>query len=167
MSIRRASTSDQLSEDRGRDEEETPSQRSRHTGPTTSPTTIRRMHSTRMSDLDLRSRRPTRQSYADERSSLLEYADGMEQSYTSLHRSPSMTPRVRASRRPSITDGVYLSKSHNRSALFSQRLVSALSSNRNVNYQNGSLEDSKTSFSDHRVWYDQVWPDFTQVVRHG
>ena len=128
--------------------------RSAHTGPTTSPTALRR-HYSRASDLDLRSRRPTKFVYTDERSSLLEHVGGLDRSYTSFLASISATPRLRASRRQSVHNGTYLTKSHSRSALFSQRLVNALSSNRDPG-PSGSLEDSKTSFSEHRVWYDQV-----------
>ena len=129
-------------------------QRSANTGPTTSPTASRR-HYSRASDLDLRSRRPTKFTHTDERSSLLEHVGGLDQSYASFLASTSATPKLRASRRQSVHSGIYLSKSHNRSALFSQRLVNALSSNRDPG-SSGGLEDSKTSFSEHRVWYDQV-----------
>ncbi len=147
------------SDDPEDDVDDTYWQPSNQTGPNTSPTRTRRLYSTRASEVDLRSRRPTRLSYMDERSSLLENADGADQSYTSFVDSTSATPRARVSRRHSIHDGVYMSKSHSRSALFSQRLVSALSSNGNAGYGGGGMEDSKTSFSEHRVWYDQVWDE--------
>ena len=154
--MQRSNTSDQLSEGAGVDGDGYFWHQSRHTGPPTSPMTIRRMNSSRTSDLDLRSRRPARNSQADERSGLLGSADDIDHSYASIARSASVTPRPRASRRPSIADGIFLSKSHSRSALFSQRLVSALSTNRDSGYQAANMEDSRTSASEHRVWYDQV-----------
>ncbi len=82
----------------------------------------------------------------------------MEQSYVSFPNSVSATPRLRAWGRYNTYDGaLYLSTSHSRSALFSQRLASALSSNKSVHNHSESLEASKVSYSDHRAWYDQVW----------
>ncbi|KAI9886494.1 MAG: hypothetical protein M1823_001674 [Watsoniomyces obsoletus] len=147
------------------DVDDTNWQQTHRTGPNTSPTRTRRLYSDRPSQVDLRSRRPTRLSYMDERSSLLENADGADQSYTSFVDSISATPRARVSRRHSIHDGVYMSKSHSRSALFSQRLVNALSSNGNAGYGGGGMEDSKTSFSEHRVWYDQVHDSIADAYR--
>ena len=154
--MQRSNTSDQLSEGAGVDGDGYFWYQPRQTGPPSSPTTIRRMNSSRTSDLDLRSRRPARYPQPDERSSLLGPTEGIDHSYASIARSASMTPRARVPRMPTVADGTFLSRSRSRSALFSQRLVDALSSNRNIGYQAANMEDSRTSASEHRVWYDQV-----------
>ena len=110
----------------------------------TSPATTRRIHSARTSDLDLRSRLPSRL-LLDERTSLLGHADGIPKSYTEPN-----TAKPRFSRIQSQAGSIRVNKSrnHSRASSWGVRLASALGSN--------DLSESKaTIFQDERVWYDQ------------
>ena len=113
-----------------------------------SPAGLRRLHSARTSDLDLRSRLPSRLQSTDERSSLLAFADGIPRSYTAPN-----TARPRFSRVNSQSS-LRLPKNHSRASSWGLRLANALGSNRKVTP--GGMEESKASlFMDERVWYDQ------------
>ena len=115
-----------------------------------SPMSTRRPQSARTSDLDLRSRLPSRV-LTEEHSSLLANADGV-QSYSS----GQATPRQRFSRHQSIAGSFRLPKNHSRAGSWGVRLATALGSERRRTLNEGSLEDSKASiFVDERVWYDQ------------
>ena len=110
----------------------------------TSPAATRRIHSARTSDLDLRSRLPSRL-LLDEHASLLGHADGIPKSYTEPN-----TAKPRFSRLQSQAGSIRVNKSrnHSRASSWGLRLASALGSN--------DLSDSKaTIFQDERVWYDQ------------
>lgn len=121
---------------------------------------VRRLRSSgRASEVDLRSRLPSRSPYVDEQSSLLEHqhSSGPGRSYTSSAESISTTPRPTQSRRHSNPGSLRLPRSYSRGDSFSQRLVAALSSARGGNHDGGNMEDSIPSlYPDHRVWYDQV-----------
>ena len=113
-----------------------------------SPTTARRLHSARTSDLDLRSRLPSRLQSTDERSSLLAYGDGIGRSYTAPN-----TARPRFSRVNSQSS-LRLPKHHSRASSWGVRIASALGSGRK--FTPGGMDESKASiFMDERVWYDQ------------
>lgn len=115
-----------------------------------SPSTSRRLRSTRTSELDLHSRLPSRV-LTEEHSSLLANTDGV-QSYGS----GPPTPRQRFSRHQSVASSLRFSNNHNRAGSWGVRLATALGPDRRRTTNEGSLEDSKASiFVDERVWYDQ------------
>ena len=112
-----------------------------------SPAGLRRLYSARTSDLDLRSRLPSRLQSTDERSGLLALADGVPRSYTAPN-----TARPRFSRRNSQSS-LRLPKNHSRASSWGLRLANALGSRK---FTSGGMEESKASlFMDERVWYDQ------------
>ncbi len=112
-----------------------------------SPTATRRLHSARTSDLDLRSRLPSRM--LDEHSSLLAFGDGGSRNYS--YTEPN-TARPRFSRRSSQIS-LKLPKNHSRASSWGFRLANALGSGRRFT---DNMVDSKASiFIDERVWYDQ------------
>ncbi|KAL8806766.1 MAG: hypothetical protein Q9182_001164 [Xanthomendoza sp. 2 TL-2023] len=111
----------------------------------TSPTATRRLRSARTSDIDLRSRLPSRLQL-DEHSSLLASPDGAR-NYTSA-------PNTGARRRSSLTSSILLPKHHHRSGSFGVRLATALGFD--TTRSEAGLAESKVSlFTDERVWYDQ------------
>ncbi|KAL9598593.1 MAG: hypothetical protein Q9179_003846 [Wetmoreana sp. 5 TL-2023] len=111
----------------------------------TSPTATRRLHSARTSDLDLRSRLPSKLQ-VDEHSNLLAFSDG-NRNYTSA-------PNTAGPRRPSRSGSIHIPRHHSRSNSLSDRLVSALGFDRGRG--EAGLAESKVSlFTDERVWYDQ------------
>ena len=113
-----------------------------------SPTAARRLHSARTSDLDLRSRIPSRLQSTDERSSLLANRDGIPRSYTAPN-----TAQPLLSRSASQTS-LRLRKHHSRASSWGFRLTNPLGSSRKLSHS--GLEESKTSLiKDERVWYDQ------------
>ena len=143
-----------------------------------SPTASKRPKSARTSDLDLRSRIPSRGNTVDERSSLLGNNHGPNRPYTSVPSSIPGTPRPWFSRHQSGTASVRVPRNLTRSASlgFSQRLVNALSSQgdgaggtnqiqRLCSHSStvakcastdANLEASKASLArDDRGWYDQ------------
>ena len=105
-----------------------------------SPPTMRRLHSARTSELDLRSRLPSR--LATEQSSLLGDVHSMHHSYTEPN-----TARPRFSRRPSASS----LKHHSRVNSWAFHLANALGSGRRFT---DTASESK-AFLDERVWYDQ------------
>ncbi|KAL9076550.1 MAG: hypothetical protein Q9161_000882 [Pseudevernia consocians] len=114
----------------------------------TSPTAARRIHSTRVSELDLRKRMPSKQHSYDEHSSLLAFGDGNTKSYTAPN-----TGRPRFSRRSS-QGSLRMPKNHSRASSWGFRLANALGSARKLT--ENTMGDSKASiFMDERVWYDQ------------
>ncbi|MCJ1392659.1 hypothetical protein MMC18_005529 [Xylographa bjoerkii] len=116
----------------------------------TSPTATRRLHSARTSDLDLRSRMPSRL-LIDEQSSLLGHQEGGSRNYSYTAPNTSM-PRF--SRRQSTAGSLRQLKNHSRSSSWGMRLAAAVGSNWRRN--DGGLSESKGSlFTDERVWYDQ------------
>ncbi|KAI9803278.1 MAG: hypothetical protein M1825_002069 [Sarcosagium campestre] len=126
--------------------------------PGTSPTTVRRLQSTRTSDLDLHSRLPQRGSnvQVNERSSLLASSDSLNRSYSSLIAEGIEIPRARLWRTRSSPDNARRFMNHDRSGSFGQRLVSALTSDGRFKFGDGNTDESKSSFyNDNRVWYDQ------------
>lgn len=113
-----------------------------------SPTLLRRLHSTRTSDLDLRNRIPSRLPL-DEHSSLLSYADGVSSHYAS-EPNTALPP---FSRRQSRVGTFRFSKNHSRTSSLGARLANAGGFDRRGEM---SLAESKTSlFADERLWYDQ------------
>ena len=130
------------------DEDYVPSPRTSVLTPA-SPLNLRRLHSALASDIDLRSRLPSRL-FMDEHSSLLAHPDGSSKNYMS---EPN-TGRPRFSRRQSTTGSFRLPKNHSRTSSWGYRLASALGSERRRN--ESILAESKASiFTDERVWYDQ------------
>ncbi|KAH0536809.1 hypothetical protein FGG08_006342 [Glutinoglossum americanum] len=126
----------------------------------TSPSFARRIRIARTSDLDLhlRSRMPTRSNtHIDEHSSLLDNADSAAGKYTSV----PPTPRPIPSRHHSTSNSIRRLMHHSRSGSFSQRLTSALISERQYTANRRGLDDSIPSlypgdfYNDDRVWYDQ------------
>jgi chloride channel 3/4/5 len=118
---------------------------------TPSPTATRRLHSARASELDLRSRLPSR-TFLDENSSLLANPDGALQNYT--YASEPNTSMPRFSRRQSVAGSLRQPKNHSRSSSWGVRLAAAVGSN----WRRGEAElsESKGSlWTDERVWYDQ------------
>lgn len=116
---------------------------------TSSPRVTRRSYSARTSEVDLRSRRPSRVEL-NEHSSLLAFPDGLQRSYTS---EPN-TSRPQLSERHSASRTIRPPGNHSRASSWGVRLASALSSERESG--DAGLAESKVSlFSDERVWYDQ------------
>ena len=114
-----------------------------------SPTSTRRLRSAMTSELDLRSRIPSKlQSASDERSSLLGFGDGPYRSYTEPN-----TARPRFSRTASQAS-MRMPRNHSRASSWGLRIASALSSGRRVP-PNGMEESKASLFTDERVWYDQ------------
>ncbi|KAL8756647.1 MAG: hypothetical protein Q9184_004430 [Pyrenodesmia sp. 2 TL-2023] len=114
----------------------------------TSPAATRRLHSARASDLDLRSRLPSRLQL-DENSNLLAFADG-NRNYTSV---PNTATRI-----PSRAGSILIPKHHHRSGSLGVRLASALGfdqSRRSSRGEAGLAESKVSLFTDERVWYDQ------------
>lgn len=111
----------------------------------TSPATTRRLHSVSHSDLDLRSRLPSRLQL-DESSNLLAFSDGVR-NYTSA-------PNTAGIRIPSRAGSILIPKHHGRSNSIGVRLASALGFDRSR--RDSGLAESKVSlYTDERVWYDQ------------
>lgn len=114
-----------------------------------SPTMIRRLHSARTSDLDLRNRIPSRL-LLDEHASLLSFPDGISRNYTS---EPN-TARPQISRRQSGVSSVRHPKHHSRASSWGVHRAATGGSERRPS--EAGLAESKTSlFADERVWYDQ------------
>lgn len=110
--------------------------------------TTRRLHSTRSSDLDLRSRLPSRLPL-DDHSSLLAYPDGRPK----YSNEPNISKSI-SSERHSITGSYRPPRNHSRASSWGVRLANALSSGRRQD--EAGLAESRTSlFTDERVWYDQ------------
>ena len=111
----------------------------------TSPTATRRLRSARTSDLDLRSRLPTRIP-VDETASLLSFGHHRVKSYTEPNTALPRFSRV------SSQNSFRTPKNHSRASSWGFRLASALGSGRKF----PDMSDSKGSFyMDERVWYDQ------------
>lgn len=115
---------------------------------TTSSPALRRLHSARTSDIDLRSRIPSRL-LLDEQSSLLEFTDGTQRSYTS---EPN-TSRPYFPERHSVSETTRLPRNHSRASSWGVRLPAMLGSVRRTS--NGLAESKASLFTDERVWYDQ------------
>ncbi|KAL9083773.1 MAG: hypothetical protein Q9165_008383 [Trypethelium subeluteriae] len=125
--------------------------------PPLSPTASRRLKSTRTSDLNLRSRRPSQANIQDERAPLLSHSFGPNRAYTSVPSSAPGTPRPWLPRHQSGAASVRAPRALTRAGswAFSQRLVNALSSQRD-DAADDSIEASKASLvRDDRGWYDQ------------
>ncbi|KAI4158237.1 MAG: hypothetical protein LQ342_007648 [Letrouitia transgressa] len=112
-----------------------------------SPAATRRLHSTRTSDLDLRSRLPSRLQL-DEHSNLLAFSDGIT-NYTSAPNTARLQGSAHRSRSPSIRRP----KNHSRANSLGVRLASAFGWERIS--QSGLAESKVSLFTDERVWYDQ------------
>lgn len=116
---------------------------------TSSPTASRRIRSVRASDVDLRSRLPSRVQ-VDESSSLLGHTDGLARHY----RSEPNTSMPRFSRRQSTTSSIKQPKHHSRTNSWGVKLAAAVSSS----WRRGEVDISESKgslFTDERVWYDQ------------
>ncbi|KAL8732020.1 MAG: hypothetical protein Q9166_002972 [cf. Caloplaca sp. 2 TL-2023] len=132
----------QMAEDEDDSEDTTTSPVAAGLATPTSPAAARRLHSTRTSDLDLRSRLPSRL-HLDEHSNLLAFSDGMR-NYTSA-------PNTAAHRRSSLASSI---KHHSRSGSLGVRLATALGFDR-TRGEAGLAESKVSLFTDERVWYDQ------------
>lgn len=115
----------------------------------TSTAAIRRLHSARTSDIDLRNRLPSRL-HLDEHSSLLAFTDGVPQTYTS---EPN-TSRPQFSRQQSISGSVRNLRNHSRASSWGIRLANAVGIGRRPSVP-GLAESKASLFTDERVWYDQ------------
>ncbi|KAL8834832.1 MAG: hypothetical protein Q9170_003574 [Blastenia crenularia] len=113
---------------------------------TPTPIATRRLHSARTSDLDLRSRLPSRLQL-DEHSNLLAFPDGIR-NYTSA-------PNTAAARIPSRTGSMLIPRHHSRSGSLGGRLATALGLDRRRRSESGLAESKVSLFTDERVWYDQ------------
>lgn len=138
-------------EDEGAGEEEIENLFSSHTDiqTPTSPAAVRRLRSARTSDLDLRSRRPSRL-HLDEQSSLLAFPDGLPQNYVS----EPTTSVPEYSRRQSVSGSIRLPRNHSRASSWGFRGVGGTAFDRRSG--EAGLAESRTLFPpDERVWYDQ------------
>ena len=142
---------EELEEEEEEEEEEAENNFSSHTSfmAPSSPTLIRRLHSARTSDADLRNRIPSRMPL-DEHSSLLSFADGVSRNYTSEPN--SALPQV--SRRQSWVNTIRHSRHHSRASSLGVRLAGAGSLDRRTS-ELGLAESKASLFADERVWYDQ------------
>lgn len=114
-----------------------------------SPSMVRRLRSARTSDLELRSRIPSRL-MLDEHSSLLSFPGTISRNYTS---EPN-TAHFQLSRRQSAVGSVRLQKNHSRASSWGVHRATTGGSERTPG--EAGLAESKTSlFADERVWYDQ------------
>ena len=117
-----------------------------------SPTAARRLHSARTSDLDLRSRIPSRLQL-DENSSLLAFPDGRSRPHNYTASAPLTSLGHRFPRRPSRSGSLRSPRVLSRASSWGLRLANALGSDRTLS---AGLAASKASlFTDERVWYDQ------------
>lgn len=117
-----------------------------------SPTAARRLHSGKTSDLDLRSRLPSRLQL-DENSSLLAFPDGRSRPYSYTASAPNTSTGQRFSRRHSRAGSIKSPRALSRASSWGFRLANALGSE---GASNAGLAASKASlFTDERVWYDQ------------
>lgn len=116
---------------------------------TSSPVATRRPYSARTSEVDLRSRRPSR-IVLSEYSSLLANPDGIQRSYTS---EPN-TARPQLPERRSTAGTIRLPRNHSRASSWGVRLATALSSE-GASGDEGLAESKASLFTDERVWYDQ------------
>jgi len=112
-------------------------------------------HSSRVSDLDLRSRMSTRIPI-DENSSLLGHGSGPHSGYRTLPASAPGTPGRALSRQHSYANTHSLrTRNHSRKGSLRLKLAKALGTDSNQT-ERSDLESSKPSlFFDDRVWYDQ------------
>lgn len=123
-----------------------------HTTPV-SPVDTRPLGSTRTSDLDLRSRLPSRHYAADELSGLLAQGDGVPSGYRTVPVTPG-TPKFPFSRQHSFRNTTRL-VNHSRRGSIAVGLARALGTDANRT-EPSDLESSKPSlYLDDRVWYDQ------------
>ncbi|KAL9002822.1 MAG: hypothetical protein Q9188_004284 [Gyalolechia gomerana] len=112
----------------------------------TSLVTPRRLRSTRTSDIDLRSRLPSRLQL-DEHSNLLAFPDGVR-NYTSAPN--TATPK--GSSRPG---SILIPRRLSRSGSLGGQLASALGLDRRRRSESGLAESKVSLFTNERVWYDQ------------
>jgi chloride channel 3/4/5 len=109
----------------------------------------RRLHSARTSDLDLRSRLPSRLQL-DEHSNLLAFPDGLHRN----HVSEPYTLVPEFSRRQSVAGSIRIPRNHSRVSSWGVRGAGATGSDRRSGET--GLAESKTLFPpEERVWYDQ------------
>ncbi|KAL9632171.1 MAG: hypothetical protein Q9164_005486 [Protoblastenia rupestris] len=131
-------------DDDDEDEDRIISQDARISSPA-SPSATRRLHSARTSDLDLRSRLPSRMA-VDETSSLLSFGHNRSKSYTEPNTALPRFSRVASQ------NSLRIPKNHSRASSWGFHLSAALGSGRRF----PDMSDSKASFYiDERVWYDQ------------
>lgn len=120
----------------------------------TSPIETRRPASTRTSDLDLRSRMPSRLPL-DETAGLLAHLDG-ESGYRTVPSTAPGTPRHRFSRQHSYNNSS-VRRNHSRHGSLGLRLARALGTDANETASTGPSPPSRKAsiYFDDRVWYDQ------------
>lgn len=115
----------------------------------TSPAVVRRLHSARTSDLDLRSGRGSRL-HLDEHSSLLAFQEGLQRNYVS---EPN-TSIPEFSRHQSVSGSIRIPRNHSRASSWGFRGAGGIGPDRRSG--EAGLAESKTLFPpDERVWYDQ------------
>ncbi|KAK4546582.1 hypothetical protein LTR36_001799 [Oleoguttula mirabilis] len=120
-----------------------------HTAPV-SPIDARANGSSRTSDLDLRSRLPSRLFGGDEHTNLLSPSNGVPGGYRTMPATAPGTPRMTLSRQQSSR-----LRNHSRRGSFGLRLARALGTDANQT-EPTDMEASKPSLHlDDRVWYDQ------------
>lgn len=122
---------------------------SSHTAPT-SPADARTLGSARTSDLDLRSRLPSRFLAADEHTSLLS-PHGGPGGYRTVPATTPGTPRLALSRQHSYR----VARNHSRRGSFGFRLARALGTDANQTEPTDVVRSKPSLHFDDRVWYDQ------------
>lgn len=138
-------------EEEGVEDEEIENLFSSHTSlhTPTSPAAIRRLHSARPSDVDLRSRRPSRL-HMDEHSSLLAFPEGLQRNYVS---EPN-TSIPQFSRHQSSSGSIRIPRNHSRASSWGFRGAGGIGPDRRSS--EAGLAESRILFPpDERVWYDQ------------
>ena len=138
-------------EEEGAEDEEIQNLFSSHTNISTpsSPAAVRRLHSARPSDWDLRSGRASRL-HLDEHSSLLAFPDGQQRNYAS----EPTTSIPEFSRRQSVSGSIRIPRNHSRASSWGFRGAGGIGPDRRSG--EAGLAESRTLFPpDERVWYDQ------------
>ncbi|KAK3111293.1 hypothetical protein LTR53_013604 [Teratosphaeriaceae sp. CCFEE 6253] len=125
---------------------------------TTSPVDTRVHTSSRTSDVDLRSRLPSRLLLADEHTGLLGRGLGTptHSGYRTLPTSVPSTPRYPLSRQHSQLNTTRVLRNHSRRGSFGLRLARALGTDSAQAAEENETEASVASlYKDDRIWYDQ------------
>ena len=117
------------------------------------PIAARRPHSARTSDLDLRSRMPSRLQ-PDEQSSLLAFGERDSGIRNHSYTEPNTASYPRFSRRSTENGSIRVPENHSRANSWGFRLANALGSGRKFT-ESGMGESKASIHMDERVWYDQ------------
>lgn len=151
QAVKKQPDEEEEEEEEGAEDEEVEDLFSSHTSihTPTSPAAVRRLHSARPSDVDLRSRRTSRL-HMDEHSSLLAFPEGLPRNNVS---EPN-TSIPHFSRRQSVSGSIRIPRNHSRASSWGFRGAGGTGPDRRSG--EAGLAESRILFPpDERVWYDQ------------